>query len=146
MSSPQSRLQIVVIGAGRVGQALGERWRSLGHQVRYGVPDPTDRKYAELPAGTVALPSGMAPGADVIVPATPWDAAEAACRSIGAVAGKIVIDCTNPVSMGPAGLGHAFNFASSAAEHVQGWCRGAHVFKTLHQAGFETMGNPTNMR
>jgi predicted dinucleotide-binding enzyme len=82
-------------------------------------------------------------GADVIVLAVPWEAAEAACRSLGPVAGKIVIDCTNPVKPGPGGLGHAFGFASSAAEHIRDWCKGAFVFKALHQTGFETMADPT---
>jgi 8-hydroxy-5-deazaflavin:NADPH oxidoreductase len=136
-------MKIAVIGAGRVGQALGERWRAFGHDVRYGVPDPTDKKYAHLAAGAVALPAEAAARADLIVLATPWQAAEAACRSMGPVAGKIVIDCTNPVSMGPAGMGHALGFATSAAERVRDWCRGAYVFKTLNQTGFETMADPT---
>jgi predicted dinucleotide-binding enzyme len=142
VSPPESRIRIAVIGAGRVGRALGERWRAFGHEVRYGVPDPTDAKYAGLGAA-VALPSEAAPNADLIVLATPWQAAEAACRSIGNVAGKIVIDCTNPVAMGPAGMGHALGFATSAAERIQEWCRGAHVFKTLHQTGYETMADPS---
>lgn len=143
MPSPERHLEIAVIGAGRVGQALGERWQSLGHRVRYGVPDPTDKKYSELGAGRVALPSGIAASADVIVLATPWEAAESACRSLGAITGKIVIDCTNPVSRGPGGLGHAFGLATSAAERISEWCGGAHVFKTLHQTGFETMADPS---
>jgi predicted dinucleotide-binding enzyme len=142
MNTPESRIKIAVIGAGRVGQALGERWRALGHDVRYGVPDPTDAKYAGLGAEAVALPSEAAPSADLIVLATPWQATEAACRSMGPVAGKIVIDCTNPVSMGPAGMSHALGFATSAAERIREWCRGAHVFKTLHQTGYETMADP----
>jgi 8-hydroxy-5-deazaflavin:NADPH oxidoreductase len=143
VSSPQNRTEIAVIGAGRVGQALGGRWRSLGYQVRYGVPDPTDERYSPLGAGQVALPSEVARNADVIVLAIPWEAAQAACGLLGTVAGKIVIDCTNPVAMGPDGLTHALGLASSAAEHIRDWCKGAYVFKTLNQTGFETMADPT---
>jgi predicted dinucleotide-binding enzyme len=143
VSSPQNRVEIAVIGAGNVGQALGERWRSLGHQVRYGVPEPTDGSYSRLGAARVRLLSDAAKNADVIVLATPWDAAETACRAIGPIDGKIVIDCTNPVSMGPDGMGHALGFATSAAERIRDWCRGAYVFKTLNQTGFETMADPT---
>jgi 8-hydroxy-5-deazaflavin:NADPH oxidoreductase len=143
VSSSHTRTEIAVIGAGRVGQALGERWHSLGYQVRYGVPDPTVERYSPLGARRVALPSEVARNADVIVLAIPWEAAQAACGSLGTVAGKIVIDCTNPVEMGPDGLTHALGFASSAAEHIRDWCRGAYVFKTLNQTGFETMADPT---
>ena len=62
-------------------------------------------------------------------------------RSLGAV--EIIIDCTNPVSQGPDGPAHALGLASSAAGRISGWCRGAHVFKTLHQTGFETMADPS---
>lgn len=140
--TPQNHTEIAVIGAGRVGQALGGRWHSLGYQVRYGVPEPADGKYLPL-GGRVALPSEVAKSADVIVLAIPWESAQAACGSLGTVTGKIVIDCTNPVAMGPDGLTHALGFASSAAEHIQDWCKGAYVFKTLNQTGFETMADPT---
>jgi predicted dinucleotide-binding enzyme len=142
VTSVQNPIEIAVIGAGRVGQALGEHWRALGHKVRYGVPDPTNEKYSGFDKATVALPSEVAPPAEVIVLATPWQATEVACRSLGAVAGKIVIDCTNPVAQGPDGPKHALDLATSAAEHVRDWCGGARVFKTLHQTGFETMADP----
>lgn len=143
MSSGQDRTEIAVIGAGRVGQALGERWRSLDHQVRYGTSDPTSPKYSSLGPGRVSLASEAAASANVIVLATPWEAAEAACRSLGSVSGKIIIDCTNPLRMGVQGPSHALGLASSVAEHIRDWCKGAFVFKTLNQTGFETMADPT---
>jgi 8-hydroxy-5-deazaflavin:NADPH oxidoreductase len=39
-----------------------------------------------------------------VVIATPWSAAEAAIKSLGSLRGKIVIDCMNPLGMGPDGL------------------------------------------
>jgi len=135
---------IAVIGAGRVGQALGQRWHSLGHDVRYGVPDPTSGQYAGLGKEAISQPREAARGAEVIVLAVPWQAAETVCRSLGPVAGKIIIDCTNPVSQGSDGPTHALGFASSAAEHIRDWCQGAQVFKTLHQTGYETMADPTH--
>jgi hypothetical protein len=133
---------IAVIGAGRVGQALGKHWHSLGYAVRYGVPDPGTDKYAGLGEGSVSLPAQAARDADVIVLAVPWQAAETACRSLGPVANKIIIDCTNPVAQGPDGPSHSLGLASSAAEHISDWCAGGRVFKTLHQTGFETMADP----
>jgi predicted dinucleotide-binding enzyme len=45
--------------------------------------------------------------------------------------------------MGVQGSSHALGLASSAAEHIRDWCKGAFVFKTLNQTGFETMADPT---
>ena len=40
---------------------------------------------------------------EVVVIATPWPATEAAVKGLGNLAGKIVIDCTNPLGMRPHG-------------------------------------------
>ena len=138
-------MKIAVIGAGNVGRALGENWRGKHHDVVYGVRDPDDAKSKALGAGRVLATNAAAEKADVIVLATPWPAAEAACKSLGQVSGKIVVDCTNPLAMGPQGLSLAAGFSTSGGEQVQGWCAGASVFKTLHQCGAETMAAPNRM-
>jgi predicted dinucleotide-binding enzyme len=38
-------MRIAIIGAGNVGQALGQGWSRRGHEVRYGVRNPADAKY-----------------------------------------------------------------------------------------------------
>jgi predicted dinucleotide-binding enzyme len=40
---------ILIVGAGNIGGTLGRAWLATGHDVRFGVPDPADQKYAELP-------------------------------------------------------------------------------------------------
>ena len=35
-------MRIAIVGAGRVGRALGARWSEIGHDVVYGVREPTD--------------------------------------------------------------------------------------------------------
>ena len=58
--------------------------------------------------------------------ATPWKATEAAIRSAGDLAGKIVIDCTNPLAVGPDGLGSPWGTRPRAAR----WLRaGLPVFR-----------------
>jgi predicted dinucleotide-binding enzyme len=138
-------MKIAVIGAGNVGRALGENWSSKRHDVVYGVRDPGDAKSRALGAGRVKAAKEAAAWAEVIVLATPWPATEAACKSLGDVGGRIVIDCTNPLAMGPQGLSLAIGFSTSGGEQVQGWCAGASVFKTLHQCGAETMAAPGRM-
>ena len=62
--------------------------------------------------------------AEVVVIATPWSAAEAAIKSLGNLAGKIVIDCMNPLGMGPDGLQLVLGFNTSAGEQVASWASG----------------------
>jgi 8-hydroxy-5-deazaflavin:NADPH oxidoreductase len=131
--------QIGIIGAGNVGRALGTAWAVIDHDIRYGVPDPRARKYADLGADRVGLPADAIRNAEVIVLATPWNAAEAAIRSIGDLAGKIVIDCTNPLAMRADGLGLALGYDISGGEMVARWAIGASVFMTLNQTGAENM-------
>ena len=44
--------------------------------------------------------------------------------------------------MGPDGLALAIGHSTSAGEKVQGWAKGASVFKTLNTTGFGNMADP----
>ena len=41
-------MRIAILGAGRVGTALGQRWADLDHEVVYGVRAPGDARDATL--------------------------------------------------------------------------------------------------
>jgi predicted dinucleotide-binding enzyme len=132
-------MRIAIIGAGNVGTALGAAWSAKGHDVVYGVPMPEKPKYKALPRAAVMHGAEATSGAAAIVLATPWSVTEAAIHDLGDLAGKIVIDCTNPLAMGPQGLHLALGYATSGAEQVAAWSPGAFVFKTLNQTGAENM-------
>ena len=80
--------------------------------------------------------------AEYIVLTTPWNAAETAIRAMGDLSGKIILDATNPLAVGPDGLSLEIGHSISAGEKVQGWAQGASVFKTLNTTGFGNMANP----
>jgi len=61
---------------------------------------------------------------------------------MGDLNGKIILDATNPLAMGPDGLTLAIGHSTSAGEKVQGWAKGASVFKTLNITGFGNMADP----
>jgi predicted dinucleotide-binding enzyme len=138
-------MRITIIGAGNVGGALGKGWARAGHTVTYGVPSPSDAKHratAEAAGGASLFPVPQAvQGAEAIVLALPFDAVGDALRAAGDLAGRLLIDVTNPLRMGAAGLELAIGFDRSAAEHVASLAPGAAVFKTLNQVGFELMEN-----
>src|SRR5215468_2527506 len=114
-------MRIAVVGAGSVGATLGQAWIERGEDVIWGVRNPSDRKYASLPRERVKAAAEAAKGAEVVVIATPWSAAEAALKSLDSLAGKIVIDCMNPLGMGPEGLQLVLGFNTSAGEQVASW-------------------------
>ena len=70
-------------------------------------------------------------GGEVVVLATPWNAAQDALRSCGNLKGKILLDCTNPLKADLSGLevGHT----TSGSEQVAAWSEGARVVKILIQ-------------
>ena len=132
-------MRIAMIGAGYVGSALGRAWLDSGEDVIFGVLDPADPKYRSLPEEKMHTAPEAARGAEIIVLATPWPATEAAVKSLGDLSGKIVIDCTNPLGMGPDGLQLVLGHTTSGGEQVASWAPAAAVFKTLNQIGAENM-------
>jgi 8-hydroxy-5-deazaflavin:NADPH oxidoreductase len=141
-------MKIAIIGAGNVGGTLGTAWaQKAGHDIFFGVRDAKSEKTQALlrTLGGKAR-AGTAPEAaafgDFIVLTTPWPQAEAAIRSMGDVTGKIILDATNPLARGPDGISLEIGHSTSAGEKVQGWAKGASVFKTLNTTGFGNMANP----
>jgi predicted dinucleotide-binding enzyme len=132
-------MRIAVIGAGSVGATLGQAWLKHGEDVVWGLRNPADPKYSALPRERIKPPAEAAKTAEVVVIATPWSATEAAVKGLGSLAGKIVIDCTNPLGMGPDGLQLVVGFDTSAGEQVASWAPGAVVFKSLNTTGANNM-------
>ena len=93
-------MKIAIIGAGNVGRALATGWRKTGHEVTLGVRDPAGSRATELEQQgfAIAPPKDAAARAEVIVLAVPWGAVRATLGSLGALAGKIMIDATNPLT------------------------------------------------
>jgi 8-hydroxy-5-deazaflavin:NADPH oxidoreductase len=132
-------MQIAIIGAGNVGKALATGWIAAGHQVVFGVRAPQPPP-ADGPAGAAyASVADAAGSAEVVVLATPWPAVRDALAAAGDLAGKVLIDCTNPLRAEAGGLSLDMGFTTSGGEAVAALAAGASVFKTLNQTGFDNM-------
>jgi hypothetical protein len=136
-------MKIAIIGAGNVGRALAGRFAKAGHEIAFGVRDPAAAKNASLSYPALATAQAAA-RADAIVLSTSWAGTEAACRAM-TLTGKILLDCTNPLAMGPSGRELAVAHTNSAGELVAGWCPGAHVYKAFNAVPAEVMVAPERM-
>jgi len=136
-----------IIGAGNVGGALGKSWAKAGHKIKFGVRNPDDPKHRGLldacgPNASACTNSEAAVFGEVIVLATPWDATEAAILECGNLAGKVLVDCTNPLKFTPGtGLELAVGHTTSGGEMVAQRAPGARVVKCFNTYGFENFAN-----
>jgi predicted dinucleotide-binding enzyme len=83
---------------------------------------------------------GAASAAEVVVLRTPWQGTRDAVQGCGDLAGKVVIDATNPLSPDFSTL--EVGLTSSGAEQVAGWAAGARVCKAMNQIGAPMMDHP----
>ncbi len=132
-------MRLAVIGAGSVGATLGKAWRRRGHDVTYGVRNPDDPKYGSLGAD-VTTNDRAAGDAEVVVLCTPWQSTREAVQACGDLGGKVLIDCTNPLTPDFTALevGHT----TSGAEQIAEWAPGARVCKAMNQIGAPMMDSP----
>jgi 8-hydroxy-5-deazaflavin:NADPH oxidoreductase len=138
-------LRIAVIGAGNVGGNLGARLSNLGFPVRFGVREgkSPDALLARCAAGaSAASPAEAAEWAEVVVLAVPGSVAVDVARSLaGSLAGKIVVDCNNPLvwKEGPVWAPPA---EGSLALAIAAAAPGARVVKAFNTFGAEHHAEP----
>jgi NADPH-dependent F420 reductase len=125
-------MKVAVIGTGNVGRALGTSLSRAGHDVTFAARDAAKTRHVadEVGARAATTAAEAVEVADVVVLAVPYAALGALAGEIrNHVAGKVVVDVTNPIKAdysGPAVL------AGSGAEQVAELLPGARVAKAFN--------------
>ena len=129
-------MNIGILGTGNLAVTLGAAWAAAGHSLLVTGRSPQNARQAAArigPAAEALEPREMPGRADAVVVSVAWDGLEAALALVGApdgaLHGKTVIDCTNPVDYA---TGDLIPESGSAAELVARTAPGAHVVKALH--------------
>lgn len=134
-------MKITILGAGNMGSALAKQLARAGHQVRITSRDPAKaRAVADAVSGaTVVAAKDAVTGSDVVIVATGYADAVPALRSLGSLAGKVVIDMTNPLT--PDYMGLTVGFSSSAAEEIAKAVPGAELVKAFNTVFAQVLAN-----
>lgn len=142
-------MKIGIIGSGEVGQSLAEGLVELGHDVMIGTRDTGRKELVKLKKQLgkrmhLGTTTEAASFSEVCFLAVAWNAGEDVIAMIRPqLAGKVVIDVTNPLVFNESGppqlaVGHTI----SAGEIVQQLLPDSHVVKTLNIINHKNMINP----
>jgi len=132
-------MKIAVIGTGKVGSTLAIAFKKAGHEVVFGVRDPSGNfsgKEVATAAGIQwhSIPDAAAQ-ADVLVLSVPAQTAHEVAAQLGNVAGKVIIDSMNAIGQKPAGY-------PNTAAAILANCNATDLAKCFNSTGFENMANP----
>lgn len=133
-------MKIAILGSGNVGTALGSGWIKAGHEVVFGVRNPSSSKSLKaleiITSAKISSLSEAATVSEIIVITTPPEAVLELIPLLGDVSTKTIIDVTNAIRTKP----EPYATAYEAIKTILGTQK---VVKCFNSTGFENMKNPT---
>jgi 8-hydroxy-5-deazaflavin:NADPH oxidoreductase len=135
-------MKITIVGAGNMGRAIGTRAVAGQHEVEVVDRDPAEaqRLAQELGEGATALDADARFGGEVVVFAVYYPGIKDAVQQYGdRLAGKVVVDITNPVDTNTWDRLVTAPGTSSAEEVQQLLPEGATAVKAFNTTGADTL-------
>lgn len=146
-------MTITILGTGNMAQGLASNLVKVGYSVVLGSRDAAKAKDVARKIGgksSAETVKAAAAKSDIVILAVPYSAAGATIAEAGGLAGKIVVDITNPLTADYAGL--TIGHTTSAAEEIQKLAPKAKVVKAFNtifasvlQAGGKAAGKPATV-
>src|SRR5262245_38024917 len=147
-------MRIAILGSGNMGGTLGRLFAAAGHSVAFSFS--RDRGKLERlaresgPRARATAPRDAAASAQVVLLSVLWAQMPQVLKAAGPMAGKVLVDCTNPMT--PSDDALAVGLRTSGAEIVARRARGAHVVKAFNtvpvellRAGLEVLPAPPSV-
>ncbi len=145
-------MKIAVLGTGMVGEAIATRLIGLGHEVRMGSRSPQNASAAAwVKQGGSRASQGDFAGAaafgELVFNCTNGATALDAVQAAGAsnLAGKILVDVSNPLDVSQQPPGLLFCNDTSLGERLQAALPGVKVVKTLNTMNCSIMVQPRQL-
>jgi hypothetical protein len=135
-------MRIAILGLGNMGRGLANRLAGKAELVLGTRDVDAAADFARSLSGDVAVADyhGAAEAADIVILALPYEAALAEAGANTALAGKPVIDITNPLKADYSGL--TLGFSTSAAEEIQKAAPGAKIVKAFNTIFADLLTRP----
>jgi predicted dinucleotide-binding enzyme len=127
-------MNIAIVGSGKMGSGLGGIWAKKGHHVIFSYsrnPEKLEALARAHSGASAATPATAVQQSEVVLIAVRWSSIDDALKACGTLDGKIVIDCTNPITPD---LELAVGLTSSAAEEIAKRAPGARIVKAFNTA------------
>jgi len=128
-------VNIGIIGSGNMGSGLGKIWATKGHSVVFSFsrdPRKLEALAASLPNSKAGTPVEAVENSQIVLLSVGWSSVRDALKAAGPLKGKILIDCTNPIT--PGGDGLDVGLTTSGSEEIAGLVPDARVIKAFNTA------------
>jgi len=110
-------MKVTLIGSGNMGSGLAKQIVKAGHALVVSGRNAAKAEELARATGATFKSANAAEGADIVIVATGYPDAVDALRTAGDLAGKVVVDITNPMTADYSAL--TIGQTTSAAEEIQ---------------------------